>query len=406
MKVDKRVIIGVGILAIAIAVVFIAGTNKSQEQEASPTVQTEETIQGNEKKQEEIRVVDVSSIEIPENAANIKGLSEELDNISIEAGIETISSNNIETIASSVGLIGEVDETLNINRYQLADILYNIMYECNKLPDIYGYQLSYKDAKKIPTKYVQPVCYITYLELYTQDENYSGYNWITEDELKESMSKLRVYLENYVETEAGLNTNEKELGEREALKREAEEILKNRNTVDRLNGQSVAIFKNPRTLNELEANINNITRVTKSDLCKEIIPNIEYVNIDEAILDYKLIDEQISGITYLKEDMKFSYTEVEDGLNIIKCNLLSDITSKGLAGASKVVGIKDNKVICEGSIYNSIDTGEWETGIIIDTKPSELDSIGIIIQKSTIENVYTINNEESSIIIVIDMVGR
>lgn len=358
------------IVIILISLVYMAGTNKAQEEEETPPIIESEAE----------TVVDVRYIEIPESAANIKGLSEELDSIGTETGIEAVSSNNIETIASSVGLIGEVDETLNINRYQLADILYNIMYECNKLPDIYGYQIMYSDAKEIPTKYVQPVCYVTYLEIYKPDENYSGYNWITEEELKEAMNKLRVYLNDYTESE---KVNNKKVIESE----EIEIDTKNMEKSNRI--QSSAIFTRPSKLYELKSNIANLAELDLSTIKTKYVEgsveekvNVDYIEYWQGLYgNIENVDGDIVGLAKAK-DSKFKIIHESEENIYYTCRELLDGYNGCMYGAQQVVGVYQNEIVDVGEIFTELGmTNE----VFFKLRNIKVDTIGFLIPKSSLE---------------------
>lgn len=400
--VGSLIIVAVIIASAAIISIFNYKDNDNKGMEEPPRIEEENNISSD------------IALKVPEDAANIGNLISLIDNTSIQKNeAEVMSSSEIESIASSVGLLGDIDKTLNINRYQLADILYNIMYECNKLPEIYGYQITYSDAKEIPTKYVQPVCYVTYLELYKPEGEYSGYTWVTEEELKQAMTNIKVYLDNYTapdKKDVG-ESEEKAHIEREQLIKEAEEILKNRVPEDRLNGQSVAIFKNPKTLYELEANINNITPIeldridfSYSNMNTTERVMVDYINTSEALLKNNDILNDVIGVT-LTTNMRFRTEINKYGLHMYQDEFLN-LYDGPLFSMDKAVAIKGNKVVGVGEVILDLAIHDVpyiyfrESGI-------SYDYIGIIVYKSVLEGIGRDNSELiNKVLVLIPIEGR
>lgn len=305
------------------------------------------------------------------------------DGVVIEQRKINIGSNSqeVKDIADTNIVAGE---SLSLTRFQLANTLYKLLSGENKLPSIEGYQVTYEDNQDIPSNYLSAVCYTSYLKILDFGTKFNGYRYVTKEETDDAMKKLQTYLDNYSapkEVEEAIDL------ERQALEQEAASVLKDRVTVDRLYGQSEAIHKNPKTLEELDENQSNITKTTfdDSDTTKK-----EYLNIDEALLNGKELSNMgyntVIGVTYYEEGARFKASKLGEVLKLVS----EDFDSKAIGSnvlLSDVVGIYENNIVMGGYHINEVGN---ECIVFEDYK--NIDSIGYIIYRDTLEN-----NDENSV---------
>lgn len=412
-------ILGVAVVILMVIIAFALNfsTNKKVDTSDDSLVQTPlptDTIKPNNT--EEPEPAEQIKYEVPKDAASLSYLME-LSNDVVIGTSEIVENEEIKQVEtklaldeqspeiSSLIIAGNNDKQMNITRYQIADILYKILLNTNKLPDIYGYQISYEDSEDIPSKYMSAVCCTTYLELLTYDKRFDGYRYVVKDEVDEAFKKLQVYLDNYVPSEITpeeeAKRNEK-TPERILLELEAAGILKDRQFKDKLNGQSVALFKEPKTLEQLEANQNSVLEVDLNsinelyDFTKSKL-DMEYINLDESLIDYSLLnrayeDFNVIGVTYLNE-LDVICSAKEPGLILEnKTFEVNQLTS--FAGVHGVVGIYNNSIVCEGTKIS----GDDKFGVMI-PYGNRIDSVGLLINKDLFENVLPSN--ESNYVLAI-----
>ena len=230
---------------------------------------------------------------LPADALNIK----EVVNI---FGIEGMSSIGIY---DSESLPTEYLDKLGITYYQAFDMIYQKLYTENKLPKIYGYTLELSPGIELDPTYSQRIIYLAKANIVTADlftEGFNGYDYIPKTTFNELVDKMNIWLEScsqdelvdlsdFEQTEEEQQQAEDEL---EADKILIEQELQETEFVDRLSGQSVAIYEHPKNYDELNANLDNIIPVDVNkistlidDFTQLSTVDIEYINIDQAFID-------------------------------------------------------------------------------------------------------------------------
>lgn len=294
-----------------------------------------------------------------------------------------------------------------VTRYQFASILYKIMLKENKLPDDSSFILTYEDKDSIPDKYYNAVKYTSCANLISFENKFDGYKFITKEETDLAFEKLNKYLSEFVEVElpsgevTSISDDTEKAEKRKQLEEEAAEILKNRKFVDKLNGQSYALFKEPRTLKELEANQENVIKLDMDSIDNEkAFGNVtaDYINLDQCLLDYSLLDEHsnlhdVVGVTFAK---KYNYKEIDcNGIYLYQSDIFT-AESYLMRYAICGVKIKDNKIV----EYLDICSELGNEGIYSATN-TEYDYLGIIVDKKKFETYGDVKDENITAILVV-----
>lgn len=416
---DKKGKIQVGVFALVSIVVigiliYYVGIDKNTENDVEPEIDS--TLQLNESEE----YTPVQADTVTEDTATLKyvldtynklyGSTEDSENYSESDSQPEILTPSSEEV-SSVALISSNSDELNITRYQFAYILYNLIKEANKEPSLENYVYTYQDSGDFPSRYTQAIYILDYTGIFEYDGVFDGYKYVTQQEVDSAVEKLQVYLDSgYLDFMGSQpdNTNEasgNEPGTTTELEQEAIEILSGKEFEDNLTGKSVALYKEPKELWQLETNINNISKVDLySDDIESAYENsqevrFEYINLDEGLLDYSLIDELRENHTY---QYKLDDTEIvgmtvfepigvsknigDETLSltgkVLDDNLLLMLKSNGL-----VLGINNHKIVSNGMLFS--DNGQCFIQLY---SKENIDSIGIIVPITDLQN--TTNYDE------------
>ena len=283
--------------------------------------------------------------------------------------------------------------------------------EANKEPSLENYVYAYQDSGDFPSRYTQAIYILDYTGIFEYDGVFDGYKYVTQQEVDSAVEKLQIYLDSgYLDFMGSQpdDTNEasgNEPGTTTELEQEAIEILSDKEFEDKLTGKSVALYKEPKELWQLETNINNISKVDLySDDIESAYENsqevrFEYINLDEGLLDYSLIDELRENHTY---QYKLDDTEIvgmtvfepigvsknigDETLSltgkVLDDNLLLMLKSNGL-----VLGINNHKIVSNGMLFS--DNGQCFIQLY---SKENIDSIGIIVPITDLQN--TTNYDE------------
>lgn len=416
---DKKGKIQVGVFALVSIVVigiliYYVGIDKNTENDAEPEIDS--TLQLNES--EEYIPVQVDTV--TEDTATLKyvldtynklyGSTENSENYSESDSQPEVLTPSSEAV-SSVALISSNSDELNITRYQFAYILYNLIKEANKEPSLENYVYAYQDSGDFPSRYTQAIYILDYTGIFEYDGEFDGYKYVTQQEVDSAVEKLQAYLDSgYLEFTGSQPDGTSETSGNETdtiveLEQEAIEILSDKEFEDNLTGKSVAVYKQPRELWQLEANINNISKVDLySDDIESAYENsqevrFEYINLDEGLLDYSLIDKLRKNHTYQYklDDIEIVGMTVFEPIGVSKNigdetlsltgkvlddNLLLMLKSNGL-----VLGINNHKIVSNGMLFS--DNGQCFIQLY---SKENIDSIGIIVPITDLQN--TTNYDE------------
>lgn len=421
---DKKGKIQVGIFALVSIVIigiliYYVSMDKNTENDAESELDS--TIQLNESKE----YIPVQADTVTEDTATLKyvldtynklyGSTENSKNFSESDSQPEVLTPSSEAV-SSVALISSNPDELNITRYQFAYILYNLIKEANKEPSLENYVYTYQDSGDFPSRYTQAIYILDYTGIFEYDGAFDGYKYVTQQEVDSAVEKLQVYLDSgYLEfmSSQSDNTNEtsgNESGTTTELEQEAIEILSGKEFEDNLKGKSVALYKEPKELWQLETNINNISKVDLySDDIESAYENsqevrFEYINLDEGLLDYSLIDELRENHTY---QYKLDDTEIvgmtvfepigvsknigDETLSltgkVLDDNLLLMLKSNGL-----VLGINNHKIVSNGMLFS--DNGQCFIRLY---SKENIDSIGIIVSITDLQNTTNYDELEDGV---------
>lgn len=416
---DKKGKIQVGIFALVSIVIigiliYYVGMDKNTENDAESELDS--TLQLNESEE----YIPVQADTVTEDTATLKyvldtynklyGSTEDSENYSESESQPEVLTPSSEAV-SSVALISSNSDELNITRYQFAYILYNLIKEANKEPSLENYVYAYQDSGDFPSRYTQAIYILDYTGIFEYDGAFDGYKYVTQQEVDSAVEKLQAYLDSrYLEfmgsqPDSTSETSGNETDTTAELEQEAIEILSDKEFEDNLTGRSVAIYKQPKELWQLETNINNISKVDLySDDIESAYENsqevrFEYINLDEGLLDYSLIDELRKNHTY---QYKLDDTEIvgmtvfepigvsknigDETLSltgkVLDDNLLLMLKSNGL-----VLGINNHKIVSNGMLFS--DNGQCFIQLY---SKENIDSIGIIVPITDLQN--TTNYDE------------
>lgn len=416
---DKKGKIQVGVFALVSIVIigiliYYVSMDKITENDAEPEIDS--TLQLNESEE----YIPVQADTVTEDTATLKyvldtynklyGSTEDSENYSESESQPEVLTPSSEAV-SSIALISSNSDELNITRYQFAYILYNLIKEANKEPSLENYVYAYQDSGDFPSRYTQAIYILDYTGIFEYDGVFDGYKYVTQQEVDSAVEKLQVYLDSgyldYMGSQSD-NTNEasgNEPGTTTELEQEAIEILSDKEFEDNLIGKSVALYKEPKELWQLETNINNISKIDLySDDIESAYENsqevrFEYINLDEGLLDYSLIDElrknhtyqyklddtEIVGMTVFEPIGLFKNVgdeEVSLTGDILDDNILLMLKSNGI-----VFGIDNHKIVSNGMLFS--DNGQCFIQLY---SKENIDSIGIIVPITDLQN--TINYDE------------
>lgn len=416
---DKKGKIQVGVFALVSIVIigiliYYAGIDKNTENDAEPEIDS--TLQLNESEE----YIPVQADTVTEDTATLKYVldtynklyvsTENSENYSESDSQPEVLTPSSEAV-SSVALVSSNPDELNITRYQFAYILYNLIKEANKEPSLENYVYAYQDSGDFPSRYTQAIYILDYIGIFEYDGVFDGYKYVTQQEVDSAVEKLQVYLDSgYLDFMGSQSDDTNEAsgngpGTATELEQEAIEILSGKEFEDNLTGRSVALYKEPKELWQLETNINNISKVDLySDDIESAYENsqevrFEYINLDEGLLDYSLIDELRENHTY---QYKLDDTEIvgmtvfepigvsknigDETLSltgkVLDDNLLLMLKSNGL-----VLGINNHKIVSNGMLFS--DNGQCFIRLY---SKENIDSIGIIVPITDLQN--TTNYDE------------
>lgn len=421
---DKKGKIQVGVFALVSIVVigiliYYVSIDKNTENDVEPEIDS--TLQLNESEE----YIPVQADTVTGDTATLKYVldtynklysnTENSENYSESDSQPEVLTPSSEAV-SSVALISSNPDELNITRYQFAYILYNLIKEANKEPSLEDYVYAYQDSGDFPSRYTQAIYILDYTGIFEYDGVFDGYKYVTQQEVDSAVEKLQVYLDSgYLDFMGSQsdNTNEasgNEPGTTTELEQEAIEILSGKEFEDNLTGKSVALYKEPKELWQLETNINNISKVDLySDDIESAYENsqevrFEYINLDEGLLDYSLIDELRENHTY---QYKLDDTEIvgmtvfepigvsknigDETLSltgkVLDDNLLLMLKSNGL-----VLGINNHKIVSNGMLFS--DNGQCFIRLY---SKENIDSIGIIVSITDLQNTTNYDELEDGV---------
>lgn len=306
-------------------------------------------------------------------------------------------SSNVEYKNS----LGDINRTIDIyggiTRFQLVKFVHTTLENANKLPKVVSNTLEYEDVQDIPDRYVEPIAICKDTGIFVVNEKrFNGYTFIDKEELDNTINNLSDYLKNTQEnketTDEPIET-EKPTMDDSILSKE----IPDRNNIDRLNGESVAVNKDPKTVGELKENIAQIRETNfESNRIKtkfnETGESIEYdfINPEEGLVNTAIIssmtddvigEERINGLT-VSSPVNFQIKSHQDGIIVLHSDVLNLRDGMLFCMSLGALGIKDNEIVSSGmAIW---DFNKEECLVALDD--IEIDSIGFIIDEIDLEN--------------------
>lgn len=299
--------------------------------------------------------------------------------------------NSLDDINRTIDIYG------GITRFQLVKFVHTTLENDNKLPQIISHKLEYEDIQDIPDRYIEPIAICKDTEIFVVNEKkFSGYTFINKEELDNAISNLSNYLKNIQE-------NKEPIDETIEIKEPtiADTILSKeipaRNNIDRLNGESVAVNKDPKTVGELKENIAQIRETNfESNRIKtkfnETGESIEYdfINLEEGLVNTPIIssmtddiigEERINGLT-VSSTVNFQVKSHQDGIIVLHSDMLNLRDGMLFCMSLGALGIKDNEIVSSGMAIWDFDKEEC----LVALDDIEIDSIGFIIDEIDLEN--------------------
>lgn len=345
-----------------------------------------------------------------------------LDNLDTEKQLKKPINKDNYKILQKVSLINS-DDT-RITRFQLVELLYNILYDENKLPDIHGYQVIYYDLDDAPAKYVTPLAYVSFLGLIHTEGNYiNGYDYVTEQEVKDSFSRLYNYLDSYpyyngmdirgVKQAIDSLPLDEETGLTETVAVAVNILdieIDTTGKQDDLHGQSVAVVRSPETLRDLKKNLDALNGIDFNtfDIINKYVNSadevyIDLINVYQGLYDpYNILqsvlypmynNKKVVGIVkanniYLNSSRyTWNYAGKSGGSTVFSGGTFSILEkypeiSDILRSTRCAIGIKNNTIVSSGSAEPNIEG----FGDIVLNGIEDIDMLGLIVDRAMLEN--------------------
>ena len=324
---------------------------------------------------------------------SIAATTNDVGNILNELDSEGYSSQSIK---QSAGILDtEGNNEVKLTRYQVAAIASNMIEQQSATPDMTWYQIDYTDNSEIPDNYVQDICIVDKAGVMQYDDEFNGYSNISKEELQSIIDKTLEFISTAPKNQNQNNSDEEDteigIGVGEEIHREVYE--------DKLNGASVAVVKEPKTTGELNLNIESVSKVKLDNLIDSLITpertldkqadkvDIEYINMDEAFVDYSLIPNKevkdLVGVT-ISEPYAFTTSVNYAGELLFGGSILVEKKFGTFLDAYTTILVKDNKVI-EVGWYLRDTAGSNLILFETDQKNTEYDYVGIVCYKDYVE---------------------
>lgn len=333
----------------------------------------------------------------------VAATSDDVNNI-----LENLGEYDSTLIKKSAGIL---EDESKLTRYQVAAIASNMIEQQSATPDMTWYQIDYTDNSEIPDNYVQDICIVDKAGVMQYDDEFNGYSNVSKEELQSIIDKTLEFILT-APKDQNYNTSDEEddeigIGVGEEVHREVYE--------DKLNGASVAVVKEPKTTGELNLNIKSVSKLKLGDMLDNFIDengivqdvsnnvDVEYINLDQALVDWGNIDTtNIVGVT-ITEPYKFKLYDNGFGEQWITGEVLAEKLYGIFNSVVNVVVVNDNKVIA----YGDMDRDAGSNGDIRITSGTvdEYDYLGMIIDKQNIEGSSIVNDNNNKILLLIPKLG-
>lgn len=405
MNKHKIIIISLGILILATIIGIVILNTK--ENNIDDTLNEDVTQQVEE-------YIPVYKDEVTESTANLGYVIDKISDNKEDVQLDKLTENT--------NILDTSDREYNITRFQLATIIYNIIVDENKLSSSTPINITFEDNSDIPTKYFTAVAITSNLGILQYSDKFDGYKYATKKEVDEAFERLQDYLDKWVadainEEPITNEENTNNIVNNQELESIAEDILKDREPEDKLNGQSVAVTDEPKSIYDI---INNWEAIEAFDLYDDQLLsryttgekiNFDYINLDEGFLssnkieslsvdedpNYTVADMNIIGAT-ITAPVTMSYNIIDNNLILSNKDILDKISIFNME-PTKCFGIKDYSIVTSGDWYPD----ELDPLIVLESK--SIDCIGIAVSKDILEgeNIFSENKSNNYILLVIPL---
>ena len=296
------------------------------------------------------------------------------------------------------------NENGKFTRIGLVSFISRLLDEMNAEPAMYNYKLNYIDLDQIDREDIHAVSVVACIGIYNRSE-FEPNKVVTIDELQSVMDELRLYIDRYRYTPSVVNIAKTYS---EDMLNDISDMLKGREVIDRLNGQSVAIYKKPEDLTQIKDNIDGITRLKITDGMLNTDQSVEYINIDEGIVNYNKLDEitlgnadNIVGITVAEpEDFSIVYNSYFGATLVSSDELLHEnkLSSDclGFTMLREVLAFRDDSIVSIGQVVRDESLFDGiRLAFSSDSSIFPIDAIGVIVARGVLEN-----NDNTDLIII------
>lgn len=251
-------------------------------------------------------------------------------------------------------------ETL-VTKNTTAHLITNVIDYLGKLPNMFGYIVSYTDSTDLEGFYLRDIVVMDLLGLFDdKGKEFSGSSNVKHEDLEKAISRLTDYLNNYVEPEVEeqIDNVEVENAERKEYitidelynDKEAattvENELSSRNVKTSIIG-SIAKYEEPKNLMELYSNVRLLNPIVPSEEHRTIP---EYIGLYQGIVGYETEGVLPKYITTCSLPIGYNVTRFKDEDTVwisIKHPLLNGIGRK----ETNWTAVSETKCILNGMTY-------------------------------------------------------
>ena len=291
---------------------------------------------------------------------------------------------------------------LTLTRFQFAELIYKLELDKGIRENIPTVALSYTDMEQIPSHYIMPVTFTTSIGMWKQADKFNGYAKLSNEDLVYAMEAYNKYLAG----ELDVIPNEEDTVEDDGFSwvdddytpddSEVNEILNNRETVDRLFGHSAAVYTNPKNNTQININLNSLERI---ELTPDLPVNnlIEWINLEEGIIDF----DGINNVEFIPaeefkclgvvQDIKFEVQRVEQTYCLFNDTLFNTDTRLGCSLGGDVFLFYKNNIIGLTHVVN--DATILGRPFIMLPINHPIDSIGFIVSRSQFDGSENLSDK-------------
>lgn len=406
---NKKVILGATIAAVSVGAVAFAASNSM---ESKSDVGRIEAVFDYDIATVDKAIDNIYAIAVQEFGA------EETDN-------KDTKIRNLKNLGllDDVGLFGGYDGDVKITREMMVQLISSMVDMSNKNNVPSEYVMTLQDGGR----YSGNMEYVTYNKLIDSGTEYFvGETTMTNDEANYALEELMKVMDKTEPVEFKVQeSNVSEVyGQLEDIdaktqnsKIEAANTLEYKQFIDDLFGESVAIYKEPKTIEQLDANIRALS-IGDPYSSKNVY---DFINVDQGLYDYSMVkanidteapnyeeiveETRVKGLAICKLPTGISKTVQGSDIVLYHARLGDMGTSEAgnytLAYRNDIYLIADNKVISKGSLY--FDGTDGNIKIRFDSGDFEkADYIGAVTTKEMLTGNEDVNKTRVMVMYKVD----